>query len=329
MEASFYRKLDNGRVQCELCPNFCLIAEGGKGVCRVRSNRAGTLQADSYGKAVSLSVDPIEKKPLFHFHPARRILSTGPNGCNFTCGFCQNSEISQHVSPTISISPEQLARIASEDGSIGVAYTYTEPFIWFEFIRDAGALIHERGLVNVLVTNGYVNEKPLMELLHVVDAMNVDVKSMRPEFYSHVCGGKLESVTRTVEIAACSCHVEVTNLIIPGYNDTERDFDLLIDWMQAVNPSTPLHFSRYFPRYRFTAPETPDETLFRAYNKAREKLRYVYMGNVPFPDVSDTFCPSCGNRIISRFHYSVKINGIRDGVCSQCGAKVEVVGLER
>ena len=329
MEAAYYRKLDDNRVECALCPHRCIIADGKTGVCRVRSNQGGMLSADSYGNAVSLAIDPVEKKPLYHFHPGKSILSTGPNGCNFRCGFCQNSGISQETVPVITIPPEELARIASGEGSIGVAYTYTEPFVWFEYIRDAGALVHERGLVNVLVTNGYVNEEPLRELLPVVDALNVDVKSMRPEFYSSVCGGKIESVLKTVEIASRSCHVEITNLIIPGYNDTDEDFDLLIDWISGVNPAIPLHFSRYFPRYRFTAPQTPRETIFRAYGKAKEKLRYVYMGNVPWTEGSDTFCPSCGNRLIGRVGYSVDLSCIHGGRCSRCGTEVEAVGLER
>lgn len=329
MEAAYYRKMEDHRIECALCPHRCVIADGKSGICRVRSNRGGTLHADSYGNAVSLAMDPVEKKPLYHFHPGKNILSTGPNGCNFRCGFCQNSGISQQTATVMSLPPQELARIASEEGSIGVAYTYSEPFIWFEYIRDAGAMVRDKGMVNVLVTNGFVNEEPLRELLPVVDALNVDVKSMRPEFYSRVCGGQMEDVLKTVEIAARSCHVEITNLIIPGYNDADQDFDLLVEWIYTVNPSIPLHFSRYFPRYRFTAPETPRETLFRAFSKAKEKLRYVYMGNVPWSEGSDTFCPSCGNRLIGRIGYSVSLSGIHDRRCSQCGAEVEAVGLER
>jgi pyruvate formate lyase activating enzyme len=327
MEAAYYIPLENKKVQCELCPTRCLIADGGRGACTVRLNRGGVLDADAYGKVVTLAVDPIEKKPLYHFHPGSRILSTGPNGCNFHCGFCQNSEISQQSATVHDIPPEKLARLAGEDGSIGVAYTYTEPFIWFEYIRDAGKLIRERGLVNVLVTNGYVNEPPLRELLPVIDAMNVDIKSMRPEFYRKVCGGKLKDVLRTVEIAAPLCHIELTNLIIPGYNDTDDDFNLLTDWVFSVNPSVPLHFSRYYPRYRFTAGETPRESLFRAYEIAKKKLKYVYMGNVPFAGVSDTHCPDCGNTLIARSSYRIDRTGISNGRCGRCGAAVEIEGV--
>jgi pyruvate formate lyase activating enzyme len=225
------------------------------------------------------------------------------------------------------VTPERLAALASEDGSIGVAYTYTEPFVWFEFIRDAGKLVHERGLVNVLVTNGYVNEEPLRELLPIIDAMNVDIKSMRPDFYKKVCGGNLDDVLRTVEIASPRCHIELTNLIIPGYNDTDDDFSRLTDWAYSVNPSMPLHFSRYYPRYKFTAPETPRETLFRAYEKAKSKLKYVYMGNVPYAGVSDTLCPQCGNMLITRSFYTVRTVGILNGRCARCDSAVDVAGM--
>ncbi len=326
MEASYYESLGDGKVKCVLCPNFCIISDGKKGICRVRTNRKGVLYADSYGEVISLSIDPVEKKPLYHFHPSSQILSTGPNGCNFSCGFCQNSEISQSEAFTRSVPPDELAELASKDGSIGVAYTYTEPFIWFEYIRDAGKLVHERGLVNVLVTNGYVNEEPLRELLPLVDAMNVDIKSIKPEFYSKVCGGKLEDVLRTVEIAAKSCHIELTNLIITNYNDTEDDFEKLTDWVYSVNPSIPLHFSRYFPHYKFTEPQTPVETLKRAYKIAKSKLKYVYVGNIALENTSDTFCTECGNTLVTRSFYHIKPNGIKNGKCKSCGSPVDFDG---
>ena len=327
MEASYYTTLENGRVRCGLCPNHCVIADSSAGACRVRVNRGGVLYADAYGNAVSLAIDPVEKKPLYHFHPSHRILSTGPNGCNLKCGFCQNSEISQRRASVYAVSPERLAEIASDEDSIGVAYTYTEPFVWFEFIRDAGKLVRDRGLVNVLVTNGYVCDAPLRELLPIIDAMNVDIKSMRPDFYRKVCGGNLDDVLRTVEIASPRCHIELTNLIIPGYNDTDEDFNLLVEWVYSVNPSMPLHFSRYYPRYKFTAPETPRETLFRAFERAKSKLKYVYMGNVPFSGVSDTVCPQCGNPLVTRSFYAVKMVGIRNGRCARCDSIVEMVGV--
>jgi len=327
LEASYYEKLDNNSVRCLLCPNFCVITEGKTGTCRVRSNREGKLYADAYGNVVSLAVDPIEKKPLYHFHPSSLILSTGVNGCNFRCGFCQNSEISQGISPTRHVEHDELAQLASQNGSIGVAYTYTEPFIWFEYIRDAGRLIRDRGLVNVLVTNGYVNQEPLKELLPLIDAMNVDIKSMKPEFYTKVCGGKLDDVLRTVETASKSCHVEITNLVITNYNDTEEDFEKLTDWIYGVDSSIPLHLSRYSPRYRFTEPPTPVETLLKAYEIASAKLNYVYLGNVAMAGTGDTACPSCGNVLVKRSYYSVTTAGIKNGKCSSCGSETDFIGV--
>ena len=276
---------------------------------------------------VSLAVDPIEKKPLYHFYPSHQILSTGVNGCNFQCSYCQNSQISQGDSPTRYVSPEDLARLTSRDDSIGVAYTYTEPFIWFEYVRDAGRIIRERGLVNVLVTNGYVNEEPLRELLPIIDAMNVDIKSMKPDFYRKVCKGKLENVLRVVEIASQSCHVEVTNLVITNYNDTAEDFEKLVDWIYSVNPGMPLHFSRYFPHNKFREPQTSAETLRMAYDIAKAKLNYVYVGNISIEGTTDTACLSCGNILVQRVSYSVSTGGIKDGRCSSCGSTVDFVGV--
>lgn len=326
-EASYYHKLDNNWVQCDLCPNHCRIGDGDKGTCRIRVNNGGTLFAQAYGELVTLAVDPVEKKPLYHFYPGSAIFSTGPNGCNFRCGFCQNAEISQGTTPTKYMKPQILAETAKSERAIGIAYTYTEPFVWFEYVRDAGKAAHNIGLVNVLVSNGYVNEAPLKELLPFVDAMNIDVKSMNPEFYRKVCGGRLEDVLRTVTIAVKECHVEVTNLIIPGFNDSEEEIRRLVDWLADLDPSVPLHFSKYFPRYKFDAPQTPVETIQRAFDIARMKLKYVYIGNVFIKGASDTYCPSCGNTLISRSHYSVHITGIREGVCSTCGAPAEIVGV--
>ncbi|MRR10304.1 radical SAM protein, partial [bacterium] len=194
MEARHYRKLDADRVRCLLCPHHCLIPPGGRGRCRVRSNREGILEADSYGRPVTVALDPIEKKPLFHFHPGATILSTGPNGCNLSCRFCQNWQISQTDLPTRELSPGDLVAMARRHGSIGIAYTYTEPLVWFEYLLDACALARDQGLANVLVTNGTIDPGPLAELLPLVDAMNIDLKSMDAAFYREVCGGDRDTV---------------------------------------------------------------------------------------------------------------------------------------
>jgi pyruvate formate lyase activating enzyme len=324
-EARYYEKLDRGYARCLLCPHFCRIGPGRRGICQGRENRAGSLYASNYGECVSLALDPIEKKPLYHFHPGSVILSTAPNGCNLSCRFCQNADISQGPVPTRYLPPEDLAGLAAEGGSIGVSFTYTEPLIWFEYLLDAGAIIHQRGLKNVLVTNGMINEEPLRELLPLIDAMNVDLKSMEEDFYRRVCGGHLREVLRTIEISKQHCLVEVTNLVIPGLNDTTQQLRRLIDWVAGLGADTPLHFSRYFPHYRMRAPATPVETLRMAWEMAREKLRYVYVGNAHIEGASDTRCHGCSNVLIARQGYVTTITGIGQGRCAKCGAKAEAV----
>jgi pyruvate formate lyase activating enzyme len=283
VEAKHYKRLDADRVQCLLCPHLCVLAPGGKGKCRVRINNEGTLQAAGYGEAVSVALDPIEKKPLFHFYPGREILSTGPNGCNLSCRFCQNWEISQVDGRPQHIEPQELVSLALEHRSIGIAYTYTEPLVWFEYLMDACRAAREKGLVNVLVTNGTINAGPLRELLPLVDAMNIDLKSMDAGFYRDVCGGDLNTVLKTIELAHGHCHVELTNLVISGLNDSDKDMGDLVDWTARLDPLVPLHLSRYFPQYKMDAPPTPEKTLAKFRQTAVQKLKYVYVGNIRIP----------------------------------------------
>lgn len=327
MEAKYYTKLEGGRVRCLLCPQSCLIEPGGAGRCRVRTNRNGRLEADSYARLVSLSMDPMEKKPLYHFHPGSYILSVGPNGCNLSCQFCQNWEISQAAVPTARVSPEELILAAKSHQSVGLAYTYTEPLIWFEYLMDVLPRAREQGLVNVLVTNGFINPEPLRELLPYIDAMNVDLKSMDPEFYRRICGGELAPVLRTIEQAHGRCWVEITNLVIPGLNDSPQQQQALVDWVADLDPKMPLHLSRYFPQYKMTRPATPESTLISFANRAREKLSYVYVGNIRLPDMSDTFCPGCGQLLIDRDGYRIRLVGLKGDVCARCGRRADMVGL--
>ena len=328
-EALFYETRPDGRVKCLLCPRGCVIGEGQTGVCRGRRNLGGTLYAINYGRTVSLAVDPIEKKPLYSFYPGTMILSIAPNGCNLACRFCQNWEISQRDAPTQQLGPEHLTELARKYRSVGVAYTYTEPLVWYEYLLDACQAIREAGMVNVLVTNGYINPEPLDRLLPLVDALNIDIKSMEETFYREYCKGSLEPVLHTAKAAKeTGCHVEITNLIIPTLNDAEKTIDRLIDWVaEELGVDTPLHFSRYFPRYQLTIPPTPVSTLGWAYQRARTRLRYVYVGNVLIEGASDTYCYNCGAPLITRFGYQTSLIGIEDGHCRECGAKVEVVGL--
>lgn len=282
-EARYYEKLDEQQVWCHLCPQNCRIKPGMLGYCRARQNQDGVLYTLNYGKLTSWGIDPIEKKPLHRYYPCSLIFSVGTFGCNFRCGFCQNWEIAQGDPATKEVTPEELVEIALEarrSGSIGIAYTYSEPMIWYEFVYDTAERAHHEGLKNILVTNGFVQKEPLTELLPFIDAMNIDVKAFTDEFYCKTCKGHLDPVLRTVEIAHQSCHVEITNLVVPEMNDSEEEIRSLVDWIASLDPSIPLHLSRYFPRYKFDQPPTPLATLNRAKEIAMKKLKYVYLGNV-------------------------------------------------
>jgi len=327
VEARYWRAEEGSRVRCELCPQGCLIPEGGHGICLGRVNRGGVLYAESFGRCVSVAVDPIEKKPLYHVCPGREILSVACNGCNLRCDHCQNWTIAQEPARTSALLASDLVRVAVESGSFGIAYTYTEPLVWFEYLLEAGALAREHGLMNVLVTNGVINEAPLAELLPFVDEMNIDLKAIRPEFYDTYCHAPdgLEAVKRTIEMAARACRVEITNLIIPGLNDTPEEIEELAGFVAGVGELTPLHFSRYFPQHRMTRPPTPVGTLERAAAIAREKLRYVYLGNVGLREGSDTTCPQCGNVLVRRLGLAVDVVGVVEKSCSRCGRPADIV----
>lgn len=274
--------LVGGRVRCLLCPNYCLLKKEQTGKCGVRQNQNGRLYSLIYGETTSCALDPIEKKPLYHFHPGSSILSLGTKGCNLKCPWCQNWSISQNLDcPTQKTTPEEVVAKAKQINCLGVAYTYNEPFIWYEFVYDTARLVHQQGLKNVLVTNGYVNQKPLEEIIGLIDAMNIDVKSMQEDFYQKYCQGHLAPVLKTAEFCAASCHVEITNLVIPTLNDQKKNFQQLTDWIAGkLGEQTPLHFSRYFPAYKTEIHPTPIETLKQAQAVAKKKLRYVYLGNV-------------------------------------------------
>ncbi|MBI5185996.1 MAG: AmmeMemoRadiSam system radical SAM enzyme [Nitrospinae bacterium] len=326
VEAIHYERLEGGKIRCGLCPQECVLAEGKSGICRGKKNIGGKLFAVNYGLAVSLALDPIEKKPLYHFFPGTSILSTGPNGCNFRCRFCQNWNISQGVAAVREISPGELAEEALRLKSIGLAYTYSEPFIWYEYVLEASREVRKLGMKNVLVTNGFVNEKPLRGLLPYIDAMNVDIKSMEDSFYKSLCSGRLEPVLRTVRIAhEEGCHVEITNLVIPTFNDSDGNFHELAEWIAGLDPDIPLHLSRYFPHYKLAVAPTPVETLARGRSIAMEKLNYVYVGNVSHEEWGDTFCPKCRNAVIKRHGYSVDRSNFRDGKCCICGAYLPIL----
>ena len=283
-DAMFWQPETDGLVNCKLCPHECFIPKGTHGICKVRKNTDGQLIAGAYGKITSLALDPIEKKPLYMFHPGSAILSVGSYGCNLHCQFCQNHEIAMPQGEvfTKNITPEELKNIAQEamsQGNIGVAYTYNEPLINFEFIYDCARKIHEAGIKNVLVTNGFINPVPLKVLLPYIDAMNIDLKSFTSDFYTKI-GGKLENVKNTIRTAQKHCHIEVTTLLIP--NENEHDIEKVAQWLSGISIDIPLHISRFFPLNKYTNREpTPPETISAAVETARRYLKNVFAGNMP------------------------------------------------
>ena len=273
------------KTRCALCFHHCELDEGQIGLCRARSCRDGKIVPLNYGKLTSLALDSIEKKPLRRFRPGSLILSAGSFGCNLNCPFCQNHEISMAGDgevQTIALSPEQLAAKAAElvpRGNIGVAYTYNEPLIGYEYVTDCAALVHARGMVNVLVTNGSIEEAPWRELLPLIDAANIDLKCFTAAWYKKL-GGDLDTVQRSIALATERCHVEVTTLLVPGENDSVEEIRALARWLAGVNSNIPLHLSRFFPRYRMTdRPPAPVERVYRLADEARAYLTYVYTGN--------------------------------------------------
>lgn len=273
------------RVTCSVCPHNCKLKEGQLGFCQGRICKDGKVICENYGKVTSIALDPIEKKPLYHYFPGSKILSVGSYGCNLRCPFCQNHDISMvnRVEATYGeITCESLVEKAYElksRGNIGIAYTYNEPLISYEFVKDCGELANKRGLKNVVVSNGYICEEPLLNLLPLIDAFNIDLKGFTQHFYEKL-KGDLETVKNTIKIAAKHCHVEVTTLIIPGENDSEEEIYALSSWLSDINPEIPLHISRFFPRWKMTDKDsTPVKTVYRLAETARKNLKYVYEGN--------------------------------------------------
>lgn len=309
------------RVQCLLCPHLCLLASGQRGRCGGRENRTGQLISTNYGRVAALALDPIEKKPLYHFYPGTRILSLGPQGCNLRCLFCQNWQISQQETTTERTTPQDIVAMAQGmPGCIGLAFTYSEPLIWYDFVLDTASLAKEAGLKNVLVTNGFVNKGPLQELLAVVDGVNLDVKAFSNSFYEKYCGARLAPVLENAQLIAQRCHLELTYLIIPGLNDADGEITDFCRWVAtALGRATPVHFTRYFPRYKLTIPPTPLSSLRRARRIGESLLDYVYLGNVG--EESPTHCPRCGGVVVERQNYRVQSRLVH-GRCPDCGQAV-------
>ena len=281
-DALFYEKLDE-KVKCYLCPHHCVISEGKFGLCSVRTNAGGALKTINYGEITAMALDPIEKKPLYHFEPGSKILSVGSFGCNFSCGFCQNYSIAHHRAESKYYAPHELVDIiANIKDNIGIAFTYNEPSIWYEYVYDTSKLLKEKhpDFKVVLVTNGYIESEPLAKLLPYVDAMNIDLKSFNQDFYKKECRGDLDYVKRTIEEAYKKCHVEITTLLISGFNDSMKEVEEIAAYLSSLDKSIPLHLSRYFPNYKMDRPPTDISVMIKAKDIAKKYLDYVYLGNV-------------------------------------------------
>jgi pyruvate formate lyase activating enzyme len=326
-----FEKLNDNKVKCLLCPHGCILDDGKAGICRVRSNENGVLVSENYGKVSSINLDPIEKKPLYHFFPGMHVLSIGSVGCNLQCNFCQNCEISQtgvRDFPRLkSFSAEEIVKNALESiDNIGIAFTYNEPVVFFEYMMDVARLSKSKGLKNIMVSNGFINEEPLKQILPYIDAFNIDLKAFDDEFYIKNTHSHLEPVKRSLQlIRESGKHLEITNLVIPGLNDKEEDFTAMVDWISLeLGDHTILHLSRYFPRYKAKQPPTHGTLLLQFREIAIKKLKFVYIGNCELcENMNDTYCPKCYRVLVKRYGYDIKVVGLTEnGTCSHCGESV-------
>lgn len=326
-EALFWNKKKDKVVQCVLCPRNCVIAEGKRGFCGVRENQNGKLISLVYGKAVSVNVDPIEKKPLFHFLPGSRAFSFGTVGCNLKCQHCQNWEISQcsfEEGYSRDLEPAEIVEQAEENECESIAYTYNDPTVFFEYALDTAKLAKKKGIKNVIVHNGFINKEPLLEWCKVMDAANVDYKG-DDNFYRKITTAWLEPVQQTIKtLYEKKVWDEITNLLIPTLNDKESQIKEMCTWIKDnVGLEIPLHFSRFFPYYKLNKlPPTPADSLLKARNIAlKTGFKFVYVGNVYIEGAEDTYCPKCKEAVITREGFSVVSNKIKDGKC-KCGEKI-------
>lgn len=335
-EAMFYEKVDGNKVKCGLCRFRCLIGDGGRGICAVRENRGGTLYTLVYGKAVAEHVDPIEKKPLYHFLPGSRSYSVATVGCNFRCLHCQNYSISQAPRDSLSIAgselpPESIVAKALAAGCRSISYTYTEPTIFYEYAHDTAVLAHAAGLKNVFVTNGYITPEALAHIRPFLDAANIDLKGFSEKFYQEVVHAMLHEVLDSiVEFKRQGVWIELTTLIIPGWNDADDELQGIARFIaEEVGVETPWHVTQFYPTYKLTdRPVTPIATLRRAREIGLAAgLRYVYEGNVPGEGGENTWCPSCGELLVRRIGFSIGENRIRDGKCPGCTTVVDGVDM--
>ncbi len=331
------KKLDSGKVLCQACAHACKLEEGEYGICGVRKVENGAIQLLVYGLAAAVNVDPVEKKPMFHFLPQSRVFSVGTVGCNFTCKFCQNYEISQypkeHAHKVVGreLLPEQIVELAIENGCKSIAYTYNEPIVFFEYTYDTAKLAHEKGLKNIYVTSGYETKKAIDLLAPYIDGMNIDIKSFREEFYRDICGSRLKPVLEAVKYAhEKGIWIEITTLLIPGKNDSDEEIRNIAKFIADIDKAIPWHISAFHPTYKMLdVARTPNATLRRAYKIGQDVgLKYVYVGNVDDEDYESSYCPKCHQRVIDRRGHigQYVVNALKeDGKCPHCGYTLEGV----
>jgi len=333
-EAMLYEKLEDKKVRCFLCAHGCHISEGKRGICAVRENIDGTLHSLVYGKVISANIDPIEKKPLFHFLPGSASFSIATAGCNFRCEHCQNYEISQFPKarpdvpiPGTDMTPGEVVNLAEKNKCESISYTYTEPTIFLEFAYDCAKLARERGIKNVFVSNGFMTPESVRLIAPYLDGNNIDLKGS-DEFYKKICHARVEPVKETIRLMKeLGVWVEVTTLIISGYNDSEEDLRSIAEFIKSVDPAIPWHVSQFYPTYKLTdAPRTPVKTLRWARQMGLDiGLKYVYEGNVPGEGGENTYCSNCKGVLVNRFGFSIGKNKIKDGKCADCGMQIDGV----
>ena len=328
-EALFYSKLEENQVKCELCPHYCVIYDGKTGNCKVRTNFKGILFAENYGKISGFHSDPIEKKPLYHYYPGKSILSMGSVGCNLHCKFCQNHDIAQtgvHGIQLRDLSPDSIVNDALRlKDNIGIAYTYNEPLVFYEFMRDTALLAKQYNLKNVMVTNGFFLPEPLERILLFIDAFSVDLKAFTEDFYEKITFASLHPVLKSLKrIKSSGKLLEITNLVVPSLNDDTSHFTEMMKWIKdELGENTVLHLSRYFPRYKLSIQATAAEKLTELYEIACSYLNYVYVGNLITNIGQNTYCPHCKNIAIERQGYFVNLEGIdKQGHCIKCNHKI-------
>jgi pyruvate formate lyase activating enzyme len=331
MKEAYLWKKEGGSVRCALCNHRCLIAEGKRGICMVRENQKGKLYSMVYGKVIAANIDPVEKKPVYHFYPGHRSYSIASVGCNFRCSFCQNWDISQYPRDNRGdiigrdLTPEQVVEEALRTGCKSISYTYSEPTVWYEFTKDCGELAHRKGLKNIFVSNGFMTHE-MIDDAKFLDVARIDLKSFNDDFYRKVCGGRLEPVLDNLKyFKKKGMWIEVVTLLVPKQNDSNEEIRQIAEFIsKELGKETPWHLSAFHPDYKMTdSYPTPAETMERAYKIGKEAgLEYIYVGNIQVEDGRDTVCPECGTALIRRAWFDVLENKVKNGKCPKCGHKI-------